>query len=104
MWLKQILSPFTESNAESYALYYYLGKSSQEVDAFEEAISHYHKALTLRGNTSDVMNSLGVCYYEIGDKEQALLAWEKSLEVNPDQEKIKELIEAVKDELNDYLS
>ena len=101
---KQILSPFTESNTESYALYYYLGKSSQEVDVFEEAISYYHRALTLRGNTADVLNSLGVCYYEIGDKEQALLAWEKSLEVNPDQEKIKELIEAVKDELNDYLS
>jgi len=101
---KQILSPFTESNTESYALYYYLGKSSQEVGVFEEAISYYHRALTLRGNTSDVLNSLGVCYYEIGDKEQALLAWEKSLEVNPDQEKIKELIEAVKDELNDYLS
>ncbi len=101
---KQILSPFTESNTESYALYYYLGKSSQEVEVFEEAISYYHRALTLRGNTADVLNSLGVCYYEIGDKEQALLAWEKSLEVNPDQEKIKELIEAVKDELNDYLS
>ena len=99
---KQILSPFLESNTESYALYYYLGKSSQEVDAFEEAISYYHRALTLRGNTADVLNSLGVCYYEIGDKEQALLAWEKSLEVNPDQEKIKELIEAVKDEFNDY--
>ena len=100
---KQILSPFVERNTESYALYYYLGKSSQEVDAFAEAISFYHKALALRGNTTDVLNSLGVCYYEIGDKEQAILAWEKSLEVNPDQEKIKKLVEAVKNELIDYL-
>jgi GWxTD domain-containing protein len=99
---KQILSPFTESKTGSYALYYYLGKSSQEVNAFEEAISYYHRALTLRGNTTDVLNSLGVCYYEIEDKEQAILAWEKSLEVNPEQEKIKKLVEAVKNELNDY--
>jgi Tfp pilus assembly protein PilF len=100
---KRILSPFTESNNESYALYYYLGKSSQQVDAFEEAISFYHRALALRGNTTDVLNSLGVCYYEIGDKEQAILAWEKSLEVNPDQEKIKKLLRAVKNELDDSL-
>jgi cytochrome c-type biogenesis protein CcmH/NrfG len=100
---KQILSPFTESNTESYALYYYLGKSSQEVDAFEEAISYYHRALTLRGNTADVLNSLGVCYYEVEDKEQAVIAWEKSLEVNPEQEKIKKLVKAVKKELNNYL-
>jgi GWxTD domain-containing protein len=100
---KRILLPFTESNTESYALYYYLGKSSQEIEAFEEAISYYHRALGLRGNTADVLNSLGVCYYEVGDKKQAILAWEKSLEVNPDQEKIKELIEAVKNEINNYL-
>jgi tetratricopeptide (TPR) repeat protein len=100
---KEILIPFTESNLDSYALYYYLGKSSQEVGSFEEAISYYHRALTLRGNTTDVLNSLGVCYYEIGDKEQAILAWEKSLEVNADQEKITKLIEAVKKEINNYL-
>jgi predicted Zn-dependent protease len=99
---KEILMPFTESPTESYALYYYLGKSSQEVGSFEEATSFYHRALTLRGNTTDVLNSLGVCYYEIGDKKQAILAWEKSLEVNPDQKKIEELIEAIKKEINDY--
>jgi GWxTD domain-containing protein len=98
---KQILFPFAENHTESYALYYYLGKSSQEVDAFEEAISYFHKALSLRGNTLDVLNSLGVCYYELGDKNQAILAWEKSLEINPDQEKIKKLIEAVRNEIND---
>ncbi|MGD9345072.1 MAG: tetratricopeptide repeat protein, partial [Candidatus Aminicenantes bacterium] len=98
---RKVLLPFTESNTENYALYYYLGKSSQEIDAFEEAISFYHRALSLRGNTIDVLNSLGVCYYEIGDKNQAILAWEKSLEINPDQKKIKELIESVKKELNE---
>ena len=98
---RQVLLSFSEKNTESYALYYYLGKSSQEIDVFEEAISYYHKALTLRGNTTDVLNSLGVCYYEIGDKDQAVLAWEKSLEIKPDQKKIKELIEAVKKERNE---
>jgi GWxTD domain-containing protein len=100
---KRILSPFTESNKENYALYYYLGKSSQEIETFEEAISYYHRALTLRGDTADVLNSLGVCYYEVGDKEQAIFAWEKSLEINPEQEKIEKLVEAVKNELDNYL-
>jgi len=93
---RQILMPFTESHTQSYALYYYLGKSSQEVGAFEEAISYYHTALNLKGNTADVLNSLGICYYELNDREQALKAWEKSLEINPDQDKIKKLIETFK--------
>jgi GWxTD domain-containing protein len=100
---KEILLPFAESHRESYALFYYLGKSSQEVKTLEEAISYFHRALTLRGNSTEVLNSLGVCYYEIGDKEQAILAWEKSLEVNTDQEKIQKLIEAVKNEIDNYL-
>ena len=100
---KEILLPFTESHTENYALYYYLGKSSQEIEAHEEAIAYLHRALALRANTTDVLNSLGVCYYEIGDKEQAILAWEKSLKANPEQEKIQKLVEAVKNEINDYL-
>lgn len=91
-----ILSPFTESQTQSYALYYYLGKSSQEIGAFEEAISYYHNALNLRGTTTDVLNSLGICYYELDDRKQAIKAWEKSLELNPKQDKIKELLEAIK--------
>jgi tetratricopeptide (TPR) repeat protein len=43
------------------------------------------------------LNSLGECYFKLGNNEQALRAWEKSLEINPKQEKIKKLIEQLKE-------
>jgi tetratricopeptide (TPR) repeat protein len=44
-----------------------------------------------------ILNSLGECYFKIGDKEQALRAWKKSLELNPKQENIKKMIEKLKE-------
>jgi len=46
----------------------------------------------------EVLNSLGECYFKIGDKEQALRAWKKSLEINPNQENIKKMIEKLEEE------
>ena len=45
----------------------------------------------------EVLNSLGECYFKIDDKEQALRACEKSLEINPKQENIKKMIEKLKE-------
>jgi tetratricopeptide (TPR) repeat protein len=45
----------------------------------------------------EVLNSLGECYLKIGDKEKALRAWKKSLEINPNQENIKKMIEKLKE-------
>jgi tetratricopeptide (TPR) repeat protein len=45
----------------------------------------------------EVLNSLGECYFKIDDKEKALRACEKSLEINPKQENIKKMIEKLKE-------
>jgi GWxTD domain-containing protein len=94
--IKEILRPFAQVKKEDFSLYYYLGKSSQEMDELEEAISYYQNALSLKGDIAEVLNEIGECYFRLGEKGQALKAWEKSLEVNPDQEKIRKLIENYK--------
>jgi len=33
----------------------------------------------------------------VGNKEEALIAWEKSLELNPKQEKLKNLVRSIKE-------
>jgi len=93
---RDILFPFIKAKKENYALYYYLGKASEEVGDFKEAISYYQEALSHKGNIVDVLNSIGDCYFNLDDKEEALKAWKKSLEINPDQDKIKKAVETIK--------
>jgi len=95
---KEILLPFVKAKKENFALYYYLGKSSQEQGELEESISYYQKALSHKGDVVEILNSIGECYYLLDDNEQALKAWQKSLELNPEQEKIKRIIKALKEE------
>lgn len=95
---KEILFPFIKAKKENFTLFYFLGKASQEEEEFEEAISYYQKALSHKGNVIGILNSIGECYFLLGNNGQALQAWQKSLEINSDQEKIKKNIEALKKE------
>jgi tetratricopeptide (TPR) repeat protein len=96
--VKEILFPFIKAKKENFALFYFLGKASQEEEELEEAISYYQKALSHKGNVIEILNSIGECYFLLGNNDQALRSWQKSLEINSDQEKIKVNIEALKKE------
>jgi len=95
---REILLPFINAKKENFTLYYYLGKASQEKGELEEAISYYQKAISHKGNVIEILNSIGECHFLLGDNDKALRAWEKSLEINPDQERIKKIIEVLKEE------
>jgi tetratricopeptide (TPR) repeat protein len=69
----------------------------QDLGEYQNAIPWFNKALSLKGNIVEVLNRLGDCFLKVGDKGQALKAWKKSLEVNPNQENIKKLIEKLND-------
>jgi len=90
--VKDVLLPFVKAQMGNFAVFYYLGRSSQEVSKFEEAISFYQEALSHKGNVVEILNSIGDCYFNLDDKEEALKAWKKSLEINPSQDKIKKRI------------
>ncbi|GAI97870.1 unnamed protein product, partial [marine sediment metagenome] len=48
------------------------------------------------GININILNSIGECYYRLGNIEEALIAWEKSLELNPKQENVKKLVDSLK--------
>jgi GWxTD domain-containing protein len=48
----------------------------------------------------EALNALGECYLEMGDKDLAVKAFSRSLEVNPNQPRIKEIVKGIKRELN----
>jgi tetratricopeptide (TPR) repeat protein len=93
----EILSPFAKARNESFHLFFYLGKALQGIREFEEAIQCYEKALAHRGNSPDILNSIGFCYFWLGEVASACKAWEASLKISPDQEQIKKIIELVRD-------
>jgi len=73
-----------------------LGQSCQALGEFEEAISYYKACLTHFGTNINILNFIGECYFRMGNMEEALVAWEKSLEINSKQESIKKLVDSLR--------
>ena len=69
--------------------YQKLGKLDKAIEAFDSVIDSY-------GLNANVLNSIGECYFQLGKPQEALVVWEKSLEINPDQPQIKKNVEALK--------
>jgi GWxTD domain-containing protein len=92
----QVLAPFAGMEGENFDLCECLGRVAQGQGEYREAVSHYQKALALKGGVVEVLNFLGECFLNLGEREQALRAWQKSLEINPDQERIRNLIKEQK--------
>lgn len=94
--IKQMLLPFSESPQANYEVYFLLGRSHQALGELTQAISFYNKAISRFGINIYILNFLGECYYRLGELKDALAAWGKSLDINPDQPEIKKRVEAIK--------
>ena len=60
------------------------------------AVTHYAAYLARFGTNIDILNYLATCHYPLGNREEAVKAWTKSLELSPNQEKIRALLESLK--------
>ncbi|MDI6849642.1 MAG: GWxTD domain-containing protein [Candidatus Saccharicenans sp.] len=91
----ELLKPYDrpEAPAEVVSL---LGRAFHSLNQPERAAVYYEQYLNRFGINLEILNFLGSCYYQMGDKEKALSLWEKSLGLNPDQEKLKELVNSLK--------
>ena len=79
-----------------------MGTACQAMGEYEEAITAYKKYLSHAGTNLSVLNAIGECYYSLGNDREALLAWERSLELNPKQESIKKLVDEIKKKKKEY--
>jgi len=48
------------------------------------------------GLNANLLNALGECYFRLGIRDEALAAWEKSLEINPNQPEVIKRVKAIK--------
>jgi len=94
--VKKVLMSFVEKQVSDNNFYYVLGRAHQGLGEYEEAISFYQKFTSHQGASFGVLNSIGECSFQMGDLNEAVRTWEKSLEINPDQPEIKQKIEKIK--------
>jgi tetratricopeptide (TPR) repeat protein len=96
--IEKILVPFTnQSEAPSYELLFILAKGYQKSGELDKAIDTFDTTITQYGLNTNVLNSLGECYFQLGVADEALAAWEKSLELNPKQPEIQKSVKALKE-------
>ena len=93
---RNVLLPFGTKTAPTFELCEVLGKACKDIGDFPHAIEWLQKALPLKGNLVEILNPLGECFMNAGEKEQALKVWTRSLEINPNQDAVKKLIEKLK--------
>jgi len=94
--VKQIALPFLKDQRK-YDFLQIVGQSCQALGELSEAISYYKEYLSHFGTNISILNSIGECYYQLSNTEEALIAWEKSLEIKPDQEELKARVKSIKE-------
>jgi len=93
---KAVLLPLAPAGKASAEVLSVLGRTCHALGEFTEAVGYYREYLERFGTNIEVMNLLGTCYFQLGNKDEALKIWEKSLQISPDQPKIKALIDSLK--------
>lgn len=94
--VKDVLAPWSGEAAPAPEVPALLGQACHALGQFEEAAEHYTAYLTQFGANVDVLNHLGTCHYQLGNTAEALKAWTKSLELNPNQDKLRALVDSLK--------
>lgn len=93
-----ILSPFLNSTQSlPYDVYFTLGRAYQSLGELAKALEVYRQAVRHHGLNTMLLNALGECHYQLGQIQDALSAWNKSLEINAEQPAIRKLVETLKE-------
>ncbi|MCX8159845.1 MAG: GWxTD domain-containing protein [Candidatus Saccharicenans sp.] len=91
----ELLKPYDQPDAPA-ELISLLGRAFHSLNQPARAAVYYEQYLNRFGVNLEILNFLGSCYYQMGDKEKALALWEKSLGLKPDQEKLRELVNSLR--------
>ncbi len=93
--VEKVLTPFLEDENIKYEVYFYLGRSAQARNNFAKAIPHFREAITHFGLNIYLLNALGDCFFNLNNMRDAKASWEKSLEIIPDQPKIRKKLDSI---------
>lgn len=88
-------TPFMETDAK-HKFYALMGIAAEGLEQYEKAVKYYKDYLSYYGANLRILNSIGKCYLKLDNIDEALVALEKSLELFPNQDKLKTVVESLK--------
>jgi tetratricopeptide (TPR) repeat protein len=94
--IKEVAGPFLQTEKQ-FDFLIYLGEASQALGELAEAIARYKEYLAHFGANINVLNSIGDCHYQLGNWEEARVAWQRSLEISPKQDEVKKKLDSLKE-------
>jgi GWxTD domain-containing protein len=93
----QVLTPFLgRPQAAQYEIYTLAGEAYLKSHDFAGAVAVLDQAVSHYGINATLLNALGESYLGLGKPAEALAAFERSLQVSPDQPKIKAKVDGLK--------
>jgi len=95
--VESLLAPILDhEESPAYEVFFILGKSYQYQGKLQKAVKTFDQAISHHGLNTTFLNVMGECYFQMGYKLKAQGAWEKSLEIDINQSKIKKNLEMLK--------
>jgi len=85
------------SDDRKYDFLQLLGDSSRGLGEYGEAVTFYKDYLAHFGTNIIVLNDVGECYVRLGNIPEALIAYERSLDLDPKQENIRALVKSLRE-------
>ena len=70
-------------NEENDEVYYQLGKCNYYIKSFQDAISHFKRAISIKPQESNYYFGLGCAYDEFGSTKNAKIAFYDAININP---------------------
>jgi len=89
--IENIVEPFLKG-ADRNKFLLIKARALHGLKKYQEAINFYGEYLSHLGMNVNVLNALAHCYLNVGNKKEAIKFWEISLQEDPKQEKIKNLV------------
>ncbi len=80
-WAQKMVNKFPQDDDSYFCLAYILSDMQQYI----ESIKNYKKAISLNPYSSSAYNNLGLCYYELGQKQHAYKCWRMAYELGDNE-------------------
>ena len=93
-----LLAPFMADEKKiTYDIRLLYGEALQKDGEYVRAVENYTKAISRFGINTTLLNAIGNCYLKLERRNDALAAWEKSLQLDPKQVEIRKQVDALKE-------
>ena len=93
-----VLSSFlTPAQAPKYEIFVLAGQARQMRGDFSGALDVFDRAVSHFGVNAVLLNAIGECHFQLGKPKEALAAWEKSLQLDPNQPEVRKKAAALKE-------